>query len=85
MTATTTLTTALALADRKAKTKRFTVPLTDLQAEFVTATAARLGWSKATLVREALFRYTAALESKSTRHSPAPPVSLPAADGRQPR
>lgn len=65
MTTTPTPTTTQALTDRAAKTKRLTVPLTDLQAEFVTATAGRLGWSKATLIREALFRFTATLEPRT--------------------
>ncbi len=72
MTTTFTATTARAIADRTAKTKRLTVPLTALQAEHVTEIAGRIGWSKATLTREALFRFTASLESRLGSGAPFP-------------
>jgi hypothetical protein len=68
-------TTAEAIQDRSARTNRTTTPLTDLQVDLIEGTAARLGWSKATLVREAVFRFTAAIEANRALSDPSSPLA----------
>jgi hypothetical protein len=71
----TTLTTAEAINDPSARSERLTVPLTPAQSKLVKSAAQRLGWSKSTLAREAIFRFTAAIETNRALSDPTSPLA----------
>jgi hypothetical protein len=71
---TNTPTVTAAVVDTARRSSRLTVPLTDLQVVVIEATARRLGWSKATLARDAVFKFCAAIEANAALQDPANPL-----------
>ena len=69
-----TPTTADVIGDRSHRTERMNVAFTPAQAALVERTAARLGWSKSVLTREAVFRFTAAVEASRALADPTGPL-----------